>query len=230
MTGSPTGARAAAAARLGMSTVEYHAHLAAGLKWCTRCEAWHPRDAFCSDKSRSDGLSSVCRDARAATSERPGMKERRQRAQLGLAWCRRCEAWLPADEVRSGICRPHANAEARLYYAAQAREVTRRKVARRRGLAPTPEWWREDAFERFGGLCAYGCGRSAYALDHVIPVARGGESRPDNLVPACTPCNSSKKDSDPRPWIERGYLAFPGEWTDLIALSFVLAGSLEEVA
>lgn len=46
-------------------------------------------------------------------------------------------------------------------------------------------------------LCAY-CGRRIdlpkRTIDHVIPLSRGGAHHPDNLVMACGPCNSSKRD------------------------------------
>ncbi len=41
-------------------------------------------------------------------------------------------------------------------------------------------------------LCAYGCGREATQQEHVIPIARGGQHSPGNLVPACWPCNAAK--------------------------------------
>lgn len=71
----------------------------------------------------------------------------------------------------------------------------------------------------FGGLCAYGCGRESTATDHIWPVDRGGKSRPGNLVPACKPCNSSKKAAHPAIWIERGYAAFPELWDNLFGLA-----------
>lgn len=45
--------------------------------------------------------------------------------------------------------------------------------------------------EAYGGLCAY-CGEAADTMDHVIPLSRGGEHSPDNLVPACRDCNFRK--------------------------------------
>jgi hypothetical protein len=42
-----------------------------------------------------------------------------------------------------------------------------------------------------GAYCAY-CGYPANSLDHLIPWARGGHHVAENLVPACTSCNSSK--------------------------------------
>ncbi|MBC7384770.1 MAG: HNH endonuclease [Cryobacterium sp.] len=54
-------------------------------------------------------------------------------------------------------------------------------------------WWRTQISK---GLCHY-CHQkfkaSALTLDHVIPLARGGTSTRGNCVPACKPCNSSKR-------------------------------------
>ena len=49
--------------------------------------------------------------------------------------------------------------------------------------------------EVFGGRCAY-CLElpAALTLDHVIPLAKGGEHTAENVVPACSPCNSAKGD------------------------------------
>ena len=48
---------------------------------------------------------------------------------------------------------------------------------------------------RHGYRCAY-CGTRPTRLDpdHVVPVSRGGANYIGNLLPACPPCNSSKRD------------------------------------
>ena len=59
----------------------------------------------------------------------------------------------------------------------------------------TRSWQTEDfarAQELLGGVCAY-CGSAEnLTLDHVVPLARGGAHRIENLVAACKPCNSRK--------------------------------------
>lgn len=146
----------------------------------------------------------------------PGQKERRDRLALGQRWCRGCASWLPAADVRSGVCRPCANTEYRNSYARDGANIRAQKYARKRGLAPVPPWWRSCALR---SRCSYGCGRPATTLDHIWPVVRGGQSRPGNLAPACGRCNSSKKDSHPAPWVERGMNALPDFWFDLAALA-----------
>jgi hypothetical protein len=69
--GSYIGVWKGAARRTGAADV--HAYLArrdAGEKWCRGCRAWHDRAVFGVDRSRSDGLAPLCRDA----------KNRRERA------------------------------------------------------------------------------------------------------------------------------------------------------
>lgn len=54
-------------------------------------------------------------------------------------------------------------------------------------------WWKEKLAQ---GVCHY-CGGSfapdELTMDHVVPLARGGKSVKENLVPACRECNSKKK-------------------------------------
>lgn len=43
-----------------------------------------------------------------------------------------------------------------------------------------------------GRECAYGCGRIADTVDHIVPLVRGGTNFEGNLAPACRFCNGSK--------------------------------------
>jgi len=51
-------------------------------------------------------------------------------------------------------------------------------------------------------------------IDHVFPVARGGDQSPGNLVVACAPCNRLKGDMLPQefflrfPWAGQNFLAY----------------------
>ena len=60
----------------------------------------------------------------------------------------------------------------------------------------TAEEWK-DILRQYNYKCAY-CGRSILDLpdglvrDHVIPICRGGDNTKENIVPACSGCNSSK--------------------------------------
>lgn len=63
-------------------------------------------------------------------------------------------------------------------------------------------WWQQKTAN---GLCYY-CGKKfAYkklTMDHLVPLARGGLSNKDNLVPSCKACNTKKKAMLPLEWEE----------------------------
>ncbi|MCR1785324.1 HNH endonuclease [Nocardioides carbamazepini] len=224
--GSKAGATATAARRIGVDLAEYVARRQLGQKWCTKCKEWRREAQFTRDRSRSDGLRSTCFRHSARDDGRPGKPERQKAAQRGLAWCRGCTAWLPSDAVQGGLCREHTNAEARERYAATAGRGRRgRSAARRRGVRPVGTETRELLYEATQGLCAYGCGRAATTLDHVIPVASGGQSVPGNVVPACRSCNSSKRDRDPWPWIDR----LTPDGLDLVSAVLVHDGAIVDL-
>src|SRR5579875_3675149 len=52
---------------------------------------------------------------------------------------------------------------------------------------------RRSVFVRDGHRCQY-CGASAENIDHVVPRSRGGSHSWDNVVAACRPCNTAKRD------------------------------------
>ena len=62
--------------RLGITAEEYRARQAAGLKWCSRCKAWHPVEAFHRSDTWPDGLQRHCKEWYIAYVQR-----RKQRAQ-----------------------------------------------------------------------------------------------------------------------------------------------------
>lgn len=72
------------------------------------------------------------------------------------------------------------------------------KRARRR-YVPAKDWAR--ILDAFGHRCAY-CGVSGVPLEreHRVPVVKGGGDGIDNIVPACRPCNATKRTDDPADW------------------------------
>ncbi|MDP2643843.1 MAG: HNH endonuclease [Desulfobacterales bacterium] len=64
------------------------------------------------------------------------------------------------------------------------------------------QWWKRRLAK---GICYY-CGRAfppgALTMDHVVPIARGGQSTKGNVVTACKDCNSRKKQLFPMEWEE----------------------------
>ncbi len=63
-------------------------------------------------------------------------------------------------------------------------------------------WWQQKTAS---GLCYYCSRKIAYrdlTMDHLVPLARGGCSTKNNLVPACKDCNNKKKSMLPLEWEE----------------------------
>ena len=71
---------------------------------------------------------------------------------------------------------------------------TRKAVIRGASGRVTAEAWRA-ILDVFDHRCAY-CLKAGVKLtqDHVVAVVRGGQHTADNIVPACAPCNSRKRD------------------------------------
>lgn len=75
--------------------------------------------------------------------------------------------------------------------------AVRNSALRRARSAGLPATLSKDQWKAIKGAyknrCAY-CGQKAKRLtqDHVIPVSKGGGYTPDNIVPSCLSCNSSK--------------------------------------
>ena len=63
-------------------------------------------------------------------------------------------------------------------------------------------WWQQKTSS---GLCYYCKKKVVYkniTMDHLVPLARGGRSTKDNLVPCCKNCNNLKKSMMPLEWEE----------------------------
>lgn len=74
---------------------------------------------------------------------------------------------------------------------ADARHIQREKEKARK--LRESAWWKR---KRSDGICHY-CRRrfkpADLTMDHVIPLARGGESTKENIVPCCRDCNAKKR-------------------------------------
>ena len=77
----------------------------------------------------------------------------------------------------------------------------RRERAKARDLRKS-RWWQQKTAP---GKCHF-CGKKvafkALTMDHLLPLARGGLSTKDNLVPCCKSCNNKKKSMLPLEWEE----------------------------
>ena len=75
----------------------------------------------------------------------------------------------------------------------------RRERAKARDLRKT-RWWQQKTAS---GKC-YFCEKQVkfkdLTMDHLLPLARGGRSTKDNIVPCCKACNTRKKSMLPLEW------------------------------
>ncbi len=58
--------------------------------------------------------------------------------------------------------------------------------------AKKSRWWQQKCAS---GICHYCTKKFPFkelTMDHVVPLARGGETKPGNVVPSCRDCNKSK--------------------------------------
>ncbi len=74
--------------------------------------------------------------------------------------------------------------------------VSSKELAKERAKARevrASQWWKRKKSQ---GICYY-CEKqfkpSELTMDHKVPLIRGGKSTKGNVVPACKPCNTDKK-------------------------------------
>ena len=135
---------------------------------------------------------------------RPGQQERRAMLAQGLRWCRGCKNWLASQTVCQGACRACLASEERERYRTSdtfQEYRTGQRDLRRRSVQRIDPLSAEMLLEMFDGECAY-CPEPATTWDHAIAVALGGKTRRGNMVPACSRCNSSKRDRDLDNWVD----------------------------
>lgn len=77
-----------------------------------------------------------------------------------------------------------------------------RKNAKRRSGERMPVEIQRALRREFGDACAY-CDQKSETWDHVVPISNGGSRAIHNVVPACWPCNRSKRDHDVWAWIDK---------------------------
>lgn len=106
------------------------------------------------------------------------------RAEIGINY--RFQKWQNDPAVRQQVWREEQNK----YRAVKTRPQEAHKHLQR-GAIPNDLRWQIYARDKF--TCRY-CGESGVplALDHLIPVLRGGTNEQDNLVTSCQSCNSRK--------------------------------------
>lgn len=87
------------------------------------------------------------------------------------------------------------------FYFAQDEEIQKQERQKARELKNS-QWWKR---KRSQGICHYCHGHyppKELTMDHVVPIARGGRSVKNNVVPCCKTCNTKKCQMVPIEWDE----------------------------
>lgn len=195
-----------------------------GEKICATCRRVLQADSehFYKSQKTSDGYASQCKECHGGRDGEFGV-HRPNRANAmpngdpipdGMWFCPSCEQLLPLNDryfYRSGgkyegYCKPCS---------------TQRKNQSRRADEDDlsgKEWrfikanWLEEGVVR----CAY-CGEKTESpeRDHVQPLFNGGETVPENIVPACSTCNRSKGNRPITEWYPEADVFSPSRWENI---------------
>lgn len=146
---------------------------------CSRCGETKDPSSFYKDRGRprrecKDCTSAIRRDHYEANRGRLVDSARHHR-RLGGPRERHRERYATDPEYRSR----------------SVAKVTNRYHASRAGTGDvTPEEW-TAILDRHDYRCAYCCAPWEH-MDHKVPLSRGGEHAPHNVIPSCADCNLSK--------------------------------------
>ena len=75
----------------------------------------------------------------------------------------------------------------------------RSERAKARDLRKT-RWWQQKTASGKCFFCEKKVKFKDLTMDHLLPLARGGRSTKDNIVPCCKTCNTRKKSMLPLEW------------------------------
>jgi 5-methylcytosine-specific restriction enzyme A len=62
------------------------------------------------------------------------------------------------------------------------------------------QWWKRRCAKGHCHWCGQIVPSKELTMDHIVPLARGGQSTKSNVVPACKSCNTQKKQLLPMEW------------------------------
>ena len=196
-------------------------------KICTKCGSSKPLSAFSSHHTTRDRLRPDCKACKVAANKIWARKNPDRRA----ASTKRSRAKNP-DVFRDRKRKDYAKfAEKRRATLRKWRDENREKVRetnrlwqsknkdryllsirlcneRRRGKGPLTKTMVQAMMTSQRGTCPVCRVKLVkFHIDHIMPIARGGDNAPENLQLLCPPCNQQKKDRDPMEFMRsRGFL------------------------
>ncbi len=164
---------------------------------CHKCHQLLPLDMFSPAKENKGGLSWWCKPCFAQYNRERAVydpQKRRERYQQKEVEWHRNRYIQHRDEIRQ---------QHKLYVQSPAGQATSkakkaRRLERERNVPNTltkDDWLRVVSLYAPDGKCL-ACGKkSKLTLDHILPIALGGETSIFNVQPLCVSCNCSKRAS-----------------------------------
>lgn len=137
------------------------------------------------EAARAIARASYRRKEKSKIAER-ARKRRRDKPEEGKA---ACKAWREKNlERHKEMIRDWCKRNPDALQAASAR----RRARKSGGSGVSRAEWKQIK-DKFKNCCAYCLKRfDKLTMDHVVPLAKGGQHEPSNIVPACRPCNLRK--------------------------------------
>lgn len=183
------------------------------MKFCKYCGDTKPKDQFPRRTASPDGLAYKCKLCQKAYSDQRYKADPEKAKASARRWAtanrerrddiRRASAERRREDTRS-IKAAHARrrrSENPERHRLQGRLDAFKRRQREAAIAPADRRAVELIVAAARGCCTYCGNRGPLTLDHITPLADGGDNAWDNLLPACKLCNSSKQAACVADWV-----------------------------
>lgn len=195
------------------------------MRACTKCGVVKALDMFARAKGYADGHQRQCRECvRLAKAQRDRENPAKRKAQ-DAAYRERNR-----ERIREQGARYRASEKGRAVRIRQSAKTSENVARLDRWRKENPDKFRalarataanrrarviasggivtqdeiRNMFSEYAWLCAY-CAETAETIDHVVALKNGGAHSIENLVPACSSCNSRKNATPLLVWMRRRF-------------------------
>ena len=167
-----------------------------GNRICNKCKEEKTLDSFPKNKSCKNGRERTCktcvyksRQNKEAKANQKRLAKRWYQENRDLSLERQTKRYEENKEKLQAYGRKHAKDNPLIYRASNQR---RRAAKRNNGNNDLTAKQIAELFNKHKN-CKYCGAEGNLTIDHVIPISKGGQNTLANIVPACMPCNNSKR-------------------------------------